>query len=114
MWHTIAVYPRLSQLRWEQLLWEVRLVEKFPRHGHHRLVGTLISFSHCSGSASHHAAPVGVLQAHDDGQGDGLVLTGFHRGRGNGNTRDDWLHVEGGMCWGQHVRGDFQTHVAGK
>lgn len=114
MCRTIAVYPRLPQLRWERLQWEGRLVEKFPWHWHGRLVQTRIRISCCSGSASHHAAPVRVLQTHDDRQGDGLVLTGLHRGRWNGDTGDDWLHGVRGKCWGRHVWSHFQAHVAGK
>lgn len=100
MCHTIAVYAGLSQLRWEWLRQEGGLVEKLPRHGHRRLVG---AFSTCSGVAAHHGPPVGVLETHDDGQRDGLVLTGLGGGWGNRNTGDDGLHVVGGVCRGGNI-----------
>jgi len=49
---------------------------------------------------------VGVLQAHDDRQGDGLALARPGVGGGDGDAAHDWLGVVGGEGLGVRGHGD--------
>lgn len=78
-----------------------RLVEEFPRDGYSWLVRCHITFSsQDSGVAGCHCSPVGILETHDNRQGDGPALTGLSRNWGNRNTGDDGLRVVRGVGWG--------------
>lgn len=101
---TVGVYGWLSQLRWVlQRLGHI-LVEELPREGHRWLVRCHVPVrSHDSGVASLICSPVGVLETHDDGEGDGLVLAGLRRSRGDGDARDDGLRVVWGVDRGLNI-----------
>ena len=78
-----------------------RLVEEFPRHGYRWRVRCHVAFpSQDSRVAGDQRSPLGVLETHDDGERDGLTLTGLCGSRRNGNTGDDGLRVVRGVDWG--------------
>lgn len=57
---------------------------------------------------------MGVLEAHNDGERDGLALARLSSSRGNGNAGDDGLRVERGVAWGRNIWRHGYARVTGQ